>query len=245
MMDIEYLSSLFSSKGKVCVYKCVKCKYFCTKRKKMSNHLLTHYRYEDLCDILKKDKESLLSIISISKANSHIKNKKSLYSTSKANSHIEKQKSLSHSVVTMHNSANAHLGVEELDNIQKMVSAQINSTQLSIIKARIKRAKIEERKRVKEDQSKALSSKSIQTSNSGSSLPAKTDNTGKSKSNSQTQTKSSNGRHPKYGYARNYYGNVLERDRFNEDKYDENYQADLMQEHYDYSSYDSEDDNRW
>lgn len=51
------------------------------------------------------------------------------------------------------------------------------------------------------------------------------------------------GRKPKYGYARNIYGNIQERDSFNEDRYNEIYQAERRQENYDYSSYDSEDDN--
>ena len=51
-----------------------------------------------------------------------------------------------------------------------------------------------------------------------------------------------NNRHPKYGYARNRYGNVLERDSFNENLENESYQAELMQQNYDYSSYDSEDE---
>ena len=50
---------------------------------------------------------------------------------------------------------------------------------------------------------------------------------------------------PKYGYARNRYGNVQERDSFNEERHNEIYQSEQRQQYYDYSSYDSEDDNQW
>jgi hypothetical protein len=50
---------------------------------------------------------------------------------------------------------------------------------------------------------------------------------------------------PIYGYARNRYGNILERDSYNEDLHNEIYQAEEMQRNYDYSLYDSEDDNNY
>lgn len=48
---------------------------------------------------------------------------------------------------------------------------------------------------------------------------------------------------PKYGYARDRYGRVQERDSFNEEKKNEFYTAQNRQRHYDYSSYDANDDN--
>lgn len=53
------------------------------------------------------------------------------------------------------------------------------------------------------------------------------------------------GRKPKYGYARNIYGNIQERDSYNEDSYNEIYQNEIRQRDYDYSSHDVEDDNCW
>ena len=50
-------------------------------------------------------------------------------------------------------------------------------------------------------------------------------------------------RPPKYAYARDRYGRVQERDSFNEDKRNEFYTAQNRQRNYDYSSYDSNDDN--
>ena len=50
-------------------------------------------------------------------------------------------------------------------------------------------------------------------------------------------------RKPKYGYARDRYGRVQERDSFNEEKKNEFYTAQNRQRHYDYSSYDANDDN--
>ena len=35
---------------------------------------------------------------------------------------------------------------------------------------------------------------------------------------------------PKYGYARNKYGNILERDSYNEDRRSEIYQAEFRQQ---------------
>ena len=48
---------------------------------------------------------------------------------------------------------------------------------------------------------------------------------------------------PKYAYARDRYGRVQERDSFNEEKRNEFYAAQNRQKHYDYSSYDVNDDN--
>ena len=50
-------------------------------------------------------------------------------------------------------------------------------------------------------------------------------------------------RAPKYAYARDRYGRVQERDSFNEEKRNEFYTAQNRQRHYDYSSYDANDDN--
>lgn len=50
-------------------------------------------------------------------------------------------------------------------------------------------------------------------------------------------------RKPKYGYARDYFGRVLERDILNEERGDENWQSYVRQQSYDYSSYDAEDEN--
>ena len=50
-------------------------------------------------------------------------------------------------------------------------------------------------------------------------------------------------RAPKYAYARDRYGRVQERDSFNEEKKNEFYNAQNQQKHYDYSSYDANDDN--
>lgn len=49
-------------------------------------------------------------------------------------------------------------------------------------------------------------------------------------------------RPPKYGYARDYFGRVQERDSFNEEK-NEFKRAERNQSHYDYSSFDAEDDH--
>ena len=56
-------------------------------------------------------------------------------------------------------------------------------------------------------------------------------------------TRSGKSRPPKYGYARDYFGRVQERDSFNEEKRNEFKQAQKGQSRYDYSSYDSEDDH--
>lgn len=48
---------------------------------------------------------------------------------------------------------------------------------------------------------------------------------------------------PKYGYARDYFGRVVERDVFDEERGDENWSARKQQNNYDYSSFDSEDDH--
>lgn len=50
-------------------------------------------------------------------------------------------------------------------------------------------------------------------------------------------------RPPQYAYARDRYGRVQERDSFNEEKRNEFYTAQNRQRNYDYSSYDSNDDN--
>ena len=50
-------------------------------------------------------------------------------------------------------------------------------------------------------------------------------------------------RPPKYAYARDRYGRVQERDSFNEEKRNEFYSAQNRQKHYDYSSYDANDDH--
>ena len=49
--------------------------------------------------------------------------------------------------------------------------------------------------------------------------------------------------HPKYGYARDRFGRVQERDSHNDDKRNEFKQAQKSQSKYDYSSYDAEDDH--
>lgn len=48
---------------------------------------------------------------------------------------------------------------------------------------------------------------------------------------------------PKFGYARDKYGRVQERDSFNEEKKNEFFTAQNRQRNYDYSSYDANDDN--
>jgi len=50
-------------------------------------------------------------------------------------------------------------------------------------------------------------------------------------------------RAPKYAYARDRYGRVQERDSFNEERRNEFYTAQKRQNHYDYSSYDENDDH--
>ena len=50
-------------------------------------------------------------------------------------------------------------------------------------------------------------------------------------------------RKPKYGYARDRYGRVQERDSFNEDRRNEFRNAQIHQNNYDYSSYDENDDH--
>lgn len=50
-------------------------------------------------------------------------------------------------------------------------------------------------------------------------------------------------RNPKYGYARDRFGRVQERDSFNEDLRNEFENAQRHQNNYDYSSYDENDDN--
>lgn len=52
-----------------------------------------------------------------------------------------------------------------------------------------------------------------------------------------------NSRHPVYGYARDRYGRVQERDSLNEDRKNEFRQSQALQSRYDYSSYDSENDH--
>lgn len=50
-------------------------------------------------------------------------------------------------------------------------------------------------------------------------------------------------KHPKYGYARDRYGRVQERDSFNEDRKNEFKIAQSRHQNYDYSNYDAEDDH--
>lgn len=50
-------------------------------------------------------------------------------------------------------------------------------------------------------------------------------------------------RHPKYGYARDRYGRVQERDSLNEERKNEFKLAQSQHKNYDYSSYDAEDDH--
>ena len=50
-------------------------------------------------------------------------------------------------------------------------------------------------------------------------------------------------RKPKYGYARDRYGRVQERDSFNEERRNEFHQSQHHQKNYDYSSYDENDDH--
>ena len=50
-------------------------------------------------------------------------------------------------------------------------------------------------------------------------------------------------RKPKYGYARDRYGRVQERDSFNEERRNEFHHAQSHQKNYDYSSYDANDDH--
>ena len=50
-------------------------------------------------------------------------------------------------------------------------------------------------------------------------------------------------RQPKYGYVRDRYGRVQERDSFNEDRKNEFKLAQKQHQNYDYSSYDAEDDH--
>ena len=51
------------------------------------------------------------------------------------------------------------------------------------------------------------------------------------------------GRAPKYGYARDYFGRVQERDRLDEDRRNEFAQRQRQQSRYDYSNYDANDDH--
>lgn len=51
------------------------------------------------------------------------------------------------------------------------------------------------------------------------------------------------GKRPKYGYARDYFGRVQERDVLNEERNNEFKQSQKQQSNYDYSSYDSNDDH--
>lgn len=48
---------------------------------------------------------------------------------------------------------------------------------------------------------------------------------------------------PKYGYARDYFGRIVEHDIFDEERGDENWNARKHQNYYDYSSFDPEDDH--
>lgn len=52
-----------------------------------------------------------------------------------------------------------------------------------------------------------------------------------------------NSRHPVYGYARDKYGRVQERDSLNEERKNEFRQSQTLQRSYDYSNYDSESDH--
>lgn len=51
------------------------------------------------------------------------------------------------------------------------------------------------------------------------------------------------GRTPQYGYARDRFGRIQERDSFNEDKRNEFYKSSKNQNNYDYSNFDAEDDH--
>lgn len=48
---------------------------------------------------------------------------------------------------------------------------------------------------------------------------------------------------PKYGYARDYFGRIVERDVFDEERGNESWNARQRQNDYDYSSFDPEDDH--
>jgi hypothetical protein len=50
-------------------------------------------------------------------------------------------------------------------------------------------------------------------------------------------------RQPKYGYARDRYGRIQERDHYNEDRHNEFKKAQNDQRNYDYSDYDVNDDH--
>ena len=52
-----------------------------------------------------------------------------------------------------------------------------------------------------------------------------------------------NGRKPKYGYARDIFGRVQQRDIFDDDKFNDFAQSQRQQSNYDYSNYDADDDN--
>lgn len=64
-----------------------------------------------------------------------------------------------------------------------------------------------------------------------------------SMANNDTIYKTSGNRHPKYGYARDFFGRVQERDSLNEERENEFKQSQKNQSKYDYSNYDSEDDH--
>ena len=59
----------------------------------------------------------------------------------------------------------------------------------------------------------------------------------------QGKSKSGFSRHPVYGYARDRFGRVQERDSFNEDRRNEFKQAQRRQSYYDYSSFDGDSDH--
>ena len=50
-------------------------------------------------------------------------------------------------------------------------------------------------------------------------------------------------RKPQYGYARDRYGRVQERDSFNEERRNEFHQSQQHQKNYDYSNFDENDDH--
>lgn len=47
---------------------------------------------------------------------------------------------------------------------------------------------------------------------------------------------------PQYGFARDYFGRIVERDVFDEERGNENWKARQNQSNYDYSDFDPEDD---
>lgn len=60
---------------------------------------------------------------------------------------------------------------------------------------------------------------------------------------SSSKERSASSRHPVYGYARDRYGRVQERDSFNEERKNEFRKSQSLQGKYDYSNYDRENDH--